>query len=109
MRQALRVGVRSYSLKELEALAGFVRAADVRSGADAVVGFEEWLHTGAEERLDEIAAYNEEDCRATLALRDWLLAQRPAGCCRGRSPPRAASSKRRAGEARGRARRCGWS
>jgi predicted RecB family nuclease len=78
LRQALRVGVRSYSLKELEALAGFVRAADVRSGADAVVGFEEWLHTDDRDRLDEIAAYNEEDCRATLALRDWLLAQRPA-------------------------------
>ena len=25
----------------------------------------------------EIAAYNEEDCRATLALRDWLLGLRP--------------------------------
>ncbi len=77
LRQALRVGVRSYSLKELEALAGFARTADVRSGDDAVVGFEEWLQTGERWRLDEIAAYNEEDCRATLALRDWLLAQRP--------------------------------
>ena len=28
-------------------------------------------------RLDAIAAYNEEDCLATLELRDWLLARRP--------------------------------
>jgi uncharacterized protein len=79
LRQALRVGVRSYSLKELEALSGFERAAAVRSGDAAVVGFEEWLETGERARLEEIAAYNEEDCRATLALRDWLLAQRPSG------------------------------
>ena len=29
--------------------------------------------------LAKIAAYNEEDCRATLALRDWLVAHRPDG------------------------------
>jgi len=29
--------------------------------------------------LDGIAAYNDEDCRATLALRDWLVANRPDG------------------------------
>jgi predicted RecB family nuclease len=79
LRQALRVGVRSYSLKELEALSGFERVAEMRSGDAAVVGFDEWLQTGDDARLEEIAAYNEEDCRATLALRDWLLAQRPAG------------------------------
>jgi uncharacterized protein len=77
LRQALRVGVRSYSLKELEKLAGFARAAEVHSGAEAVIGFEEWLQTGDSVHLGEIAAYNEEDCRATLALRDWLFAQRP--------------------------------
>jgi predicted RecB family nuclease len=78
LRQALRVGVRSYSLKQLEALSGFARMAEMRSGDAAVVGFEEWLQTGNDRLLEEIAAYNEEDCRATLALRDWLLAQRPA-------------------------------
>ena len=78
LRQALRVGVRSYSLKELEALCGFERSADIRSGDAAVVGFDEWLRTREDGRLHEIAAYNEDDCRATLALRDWLLAQRPA-------------------------------
>src|SRR5438132_925121 len=29
--------------------------------------------------LDGSAAYNDDDCRATLALRDWLVAHRPEG------------------------------
>src|SRR5262249_31223364 len=37
-------------------------------------------------RLDEIAAYNEEDCRATLALRDWLVAHRPEGAAWAQAP-----------------------
>ena len=30
--------------------------------------------------MDEIAAYNEVDCRSTAGLRDWLVNLRPAGC-----------------------------
>ena len=32
--------------------------------------------------LDAIALYNDEDCRATLALRDWLVSIRPPGAGR---------------------------
>src|SRR5262245_50896884 len=35
------------------------------------------MHTKEAARLEEIGAYNEEDCRATLALRDWLIEHRP--------------------------------
>ena len=35
------------------------------------------METRDEALLASIAAYNEEDCRATLALRDWLVAHRP--------------------------------
>ena len=47
--------------------------------------------TSAGSRLDDdaeleaIARYNEEDCRATLALRDWLVSIRPPGARRGLS------------------------
>jgi predicted RecB family nuclease len=78
-RQSLRAGVRSYSLKQTELLAGFERSAAMGSGADAVLGYERWRTSGHQDELDGIAAYNEEDCLATLALRDWLLAVRPAG------------------------------
>ena len=69
----------SYSLKDVEALPAFRREADVTSGTRAVLAYEQWMHTRAEARLGEIAAYNEEDCRATLSLRDWLLEHRPPG------------------------------
>ena len=77
VRQGLRAGVSGYSLKEVEALPAFCRQADVTSGTRAVLAYEQWMETRAAGRLDEIAAYNEEDCRATLALRDWLLEHRP--------------------------------
>src|SRR5947199_2080244 len=79
VRQGLRAGVASYSLKEVEALAEFVRRAELRSGTRAVLAYERWMETRDAALLAGIAAYNEEDCRATLALRDWLVAQRPDG------------------------------
>ncbi|HEY2817100.1 MAG TPA: TM0106 family RecB-like putative nuclease [Casimicrobiaceae bacterium] len=77
VRQGLRAGVESYSLKEVEALVPYIRLADVRSGMDAVLAYEQWMSKRHEALLDSIADYNEDDCRATLALRDWLVAQHP--------------------------------
>ena len=76
VRQSLRAGVESYSLKEVEKLF-FTRKADVGSGNEAVLQFERWLDDRDDSRLEAIAAYNEEDCLATLELRDWLLERRP--------------------------------
>jgi uncharacterized protein len=77
VRQALWVGSPSYSLKVVEQLAGFTRTAGVEGGSDAVLAYERWLADRDEALLTEIAAYNEEDCRATQAVRDWLLGERP--------------------------------
>jgi uncharacterized protein len=79
VRQGLRAGVPSYSLKEVEALTDFVRAADLRTGTRAVLAYECWMETRDETLLAQIVAYNDEDCRATLALRDWLVAHHPDG------------------------------
>ncbi|MHB8730840.1 MAG: TM0106 family RecB-like putative nuclease [bacterium] len=79
VRQGLRAGVRSYSLKEVEALTAFVRQADLRSGTPAVLAYERWIETRDQALLDKIAAYNDDDCRATLALRNWLVDHRPGG------------------------------
>ncbi len=76
-RQALRVGVPSYSLKKLEPLFEFARAASLRSGMEAIVDYEQWRNSKDNKFLTQIAAYNEEDCRATLALLDWLHKLRP--------------------------------
>jgi len=78
VRQGLRAGVESYSLKEIEALASFERRADVRKGIAAVLAYEDWMKSKDGALLASIADYNEEDCRATLALRDWLVEHHPA-------------------------------
>jgi predicted RecB family nuclease len=77
VKQALRAGVTSYSIKEIEKLYGFERAAEVAGGAESVVIFEQWLEAGEDALLEGIRAYNEEDCRSTFALHEWLLARRP--------------------------------
>jgi predicted RecB family nuclease len=82
VRQAMRVGVESYSLKRIEHLAGFRREAEMGSGADAVLGYERWVGSRDDAELVAIARYNDEDCRATLALRDWLVSIRPPGAGR---------------------------
>jgi predicted RecB family nuclease len=79
VRQGLRAGVSSYSLKQIEALPAFRREAALATGGHAVLQYERWMDTRDEAVLPAIAAYNEEDCRATLALREWLLLHRPEG------------------------------
>ena len=76
-RNAVMVGTPSYGLKHLERLPGFVRHEDIHGGAGAVVEYEAYMGDGLTSRLDHIAAYNEDDVRATLALRDWLVEHRP--------------------------------
>ena len=76
-RNAVQVGTESYGLKALERLTDYERGHQIDQGAAAVVEYEKHLDgdTGA---LDRIAAYNRDDVSATLALRDWLVSQRPA-------------------------------
>jgi len=78
-RNAVQVGTESYGLKALERLTGFQRGHNIDAGAGAVVSYEQWAATQEPSHLAAIAAYNEDDVRATLAVRDWLVAQRPAG------------------------------
>lgn len=76
-KNSVRVGTESYGLKHLEHLAGYERQGDIEGGAGAVVEYEEWMKTRRPELLAKIAGYNCDDVRATMALRDWLIAQRP--------------------------------
>ncbi len=78
-KQALRASVESYSIKAIEKLYGFERTADVAGGDESVVRFEEWVETGNDAILEDVERYNEEDCRSTVALHEWLLSIRPPG------------------------------
>jgi predicted RecB family nuclease len=80
VRQGVRAGVESYSLKRLEPLCGYARQVDLREATRNLIAFETALEDGTaddagpEQRI--VAGYNEDDCRATLALRDWLEERR---------------------------------
>ncbi|MGQ0606940.1 MAG: TM0106 family RecB-like putative nuclease [Chloroflexota bacterium] len=81
VRQSLRASVESYSIKRLEPLYDFVRDVPLKDAGSSIVAFEQWLELGEGDRpastiLDDIAAYNRDDVRSTLVLRDWLEALR---------------------------------
>jgi predicted RecB family nuclease len=78
VRNAIQVGADSYSLKVVERLTEYERSHVIDKGAGAIVSYEKFMATAEQTELDAIAAYNEDDVRATLALRDWLVAHRPA-------------------------------
>jgi uncharacterized protein len=73
VKQSLYISQPSYSIKKVEALYGYERATLTRGGDDSIVMFESWLESRDPATLEDIRAYNEDDCRSTFALRDWLV------------------------------------
>ncbi len=76
VRQGLRVGQPNYSIKSIEAFYMDKRDTKVSEGGDSIVAFERYLETGDRSLLESIERYNEDDCRSTHLLREWLLARR---------------------------------
>ena len=74
---SIQAGTESYGLKDLERLTGYQRGHDIDQGSAAVVEYEQYMVDHDPDRLARIGAYNEDDVRSTLALRDWLVEQRP--------------------------------
>lgn len=82
VRGGLAASVPGYGLKEMEAFLDFDRHAEIRDGGTSVVEHERYIQTRDAAILETIAAYNREDCIATLELRDWLLARRDEATAR---------------------------
>ena len=80
VRQGLRVGAESYSIKTLEQLyLTDGRHGEVAKADDSVVQhhrYREATVTDAAHIRANIVEYNEEDCRSTAELRDWLEGHR---------------------------------
>jgi len=83
VRQGLRIGSRSYSLKKLEPLyMGAEEREGVANAADSIAEYARartlvaagQTHAAAQ-IMEDIARYNAYDCRSTLRLRDWLRAR----------------------------------
>jgi uncharacterized protein len=65
--------VESYSLKSLANWIGFHWRETTASGDQSVCWYDQWLTTQDRTLLNLILSYNEDDCRATRSLKDWLL------------------------------------
>jgi uncharacterized protein len=73
VRNGIRVSRPSYGLKELEVFLDFERRAEVKDGGTSIIVYEQYMQSKDPALLRQIDAYNEEDCIATMLLRDWLL------------------------------------
>jgi predicted RecB family nuclease len=78
VRHGLRIGEDNYSLKVIELLYRSKRATDVVSAADSMVQYGNWMQSGqsrdwkSSSILKGLRDYNEDDCKSTSELTDWL-------------------------------------
>ncbi|HEX6474706.1 MAG TPA: TM0106 family RecB-like putative nuclease, partial [Candidatus Limnocylindria bacterium] len=82
VRQSMRIGLDSYSIKRLEPLYALSREAPLKDAGSSVVAYERYIRSvsaGTPDTgiLEEIRLYNQDDCRSNQELRDWLEQQRP--------------------------------
>ncbi|HEX9506128.1 MAG TPA: TM0106 family RecB-like putative nuclease, partial [Acidimicrobiia bacterium] len=76
VRGGVRIGIESYSLKQVEHLYLERAEGEVMNAGASIVAYEEYLERDDRSLLDAIKAYNAEDCRSTLELHRWLEACR---------------------------------
>lgn len=92
VRQGVRAGVESYSIKRLEPLYAFERTTGLPDANLALRRVETSLELGGgeidQEAKDTVESYNRDDCVSTLVLRDWLEDQRRALVDQGTDVPR---------------------
>jgi uncharacterized protein len=63
----------NYSLKTIAQWLGFQWRETGVSGEQCVCWYDQWLKTRDRELLNAIIRYNEDDCRATYELKNWLV------------------------------------
>ena len=79
VREAMRTSEPGLSIKDLEVFYMPPREGDVQTAGGSIVHYERWRETRDAAELRAIQRYNEDDCRSTHLLRDWLLTYRPPG------------------------------
>ena len=103
VRQALRAGVESYSIKELEQYYGYNRRTSLRHAATERIAIEMALEAREPsailpETRATVEAYNREDVESTVHLRRWLEELRSAQVASGVDIPRPAADAEEAKE-----------
>ncbi len=103
VRNAIRAGVESYSIKKLEPLFGYVRKKPMDEANLALARLQRDLELGqpdevSDEIKSDVEAYNKDDCLATVHLRDWLEGLRAATIENGKQVDRPETSEGNAPE-----------
>lgn len=65
--------VESYALKPIAKWLGFNWRNPEANGAQSIYWYSQWMATGDRSHLEDILRYNEDDCRATYRVKDWLV------------------------------------
>ncbi len=65
--------VESYALKHIARWMGFDWRDSTASGAQSIYWYAQWLATGDRSFLNSVLIYNEDDCRATYHVKEWLV------------------------------------
>jgi len=93
VRHCLRASVESYSIKRLEPFYAFERGTPLFEANIALANLQSHLELAdvpsvSDETKETVRAYNEDDCRSTLTLRDWLETHRTKLVTEGVDVPR---------------------
>jgi uncharacterized protein len=78
VRHGLRIGENTYSIKSVEHLYRPGRSTEVATAVDSIVQYAHWMESGQARGwtdstiLKGIRDYNEDDCRSTAELLQWL-------------------------------------
>lgn len=72
IRPAVLFPLSFYTLKDLAAFIGFSWRNVESSGINSILWYEDWLAYNDEAKLRDVLEYNEDDTRATHALKRWL-------------------------------------
>lgn len=77
VRNGLRAGVESYSIKKLEPMYGFERDTSLPDANVALASLQAGLELGdiasiSDEVRSTVQSYNQDDCASTIVLQEWL-------------------------------------
>ncbi|MEA5618056.1 TM0106 family RecB-like putative nuclease [Cronbergia sp. UHCC 0137] len=72
LTQSVVLPIESYALKAIARWLQFEWREKEVSGAKCIYWYNEWLATGDRTLIEAIQSYNEDDCRATRKVKDWL-------------------------------------
>ncbi|MGF1535846.1 MAG: TM0106 family RecB-like putative nuclease [Elainellaceae cyanobacterium] len=72
--QTATLPTESYALKSIARWVGFDWRDEGANGAQSIFWYDQWVTQGDRNAISKILRYNEDDCRATWQVKDWLVA-----------------------------------